>query len=50
MSVVLSLQYCLQWQNESINSFIEEAILQAEEKGAKVISLGLLNQVSILKQ
>lgn len=39
-----NFQYLLQWQNESINRLIEEAILEAEEKGAKVISLGLLNQ------
>ncbi|XP_024022211.1 protein ECERIFERUM 1 isoform X1 [Morus notabilis] len=38
------IQYLLQWQNESINSLIEEAIHEAEEKGAKVLSLGLLNQ------
>ncbi|KAK9273225.1 hypothetical protein L1049_018032 [Liquidambar formosana] len=37
-------QYFLQWQRESINTLIEEAILDAEEKGAKVLSLGLLNQ------
>ncbi|KAL9671868.1 hypothetical protein QQ045_009441 [Rhodiola kirilowii] len=37
-------QYSMQWQRESINSFIGEAILEAEAKGAKVISLGLLNQ------
>ncbi|XP_008232261.1 PREDICTED: protein ECERIFERUM 1-like [Prunus mume] len=39
-----SLQYFLQWQNEAINDLIEEAILEAEEKGVKVLSLGLLNQ------
>ncbi|GLT31568.1 hypothetical protein SLA2020_062970 [Shorea laevis] len=38
------IQYRLHWQNESINSLIEEAIIEAEEKGAKVLSLGLLNQ------
>lgn len=41
------MQYFSQRQNESINRLIEEAILEAEEKGARVISLGLLNQVSI---
>jgi aldehyde decarbonylase len=35
----------LSWQNEAINRLIEQAILEAEEKGVKVISLGLLNQV-----
>ncbi|PQQ11560.1 protein ECERIFERUM 1-like [Prunus yedoensis var. nudiflora] len=39
-----SVQYFLQWQNEAINGLIEEAILEAEEKGVKVLSLGLLNQ------
>ncbi|XP_024176602.1 very-long-chain aldehyde decarbonylase CER1 isoform X2 [Rosa chinensis] len=39
-----NLQYSLPWQNEAINSLIEEAILKAEEKGVKVVSLGLLNQ------
>lgn len=34
----------MQRQRESINSKIEEAILDANEKGAKVLSLGLLNQ------
>nr|XP_011469549.1 PREDICTED: protein ECERIFERUM 1-like isoform X1 [Fragaria vesca subsp. vesca] len=38
------LQYSLSWQNEAINRFIEDAILEAEQKGVKVISLGLLNQ------
>nr|XP_015886493.2 very-long-chain aldehyde decarbonylase CER1-like [Ziziphus jujuba var. spinosa] len=37
-------QYSLQWQNQFINGLIEEAILEAEEKGVKVLSLGLLNQ------
>ncbi|KAL5560637.1 hypothetical protein UlMin_036848 [Ulmus minor] len=37
-------QYSLKWQNSSINNLIEEAILEAEEKGTKVLSLGLLNQ------
>ncbi|XP_044491444.1 very-long-chain aldehyde decarbonylase CER1-like [Mangifera indica] len=39
-----NIQYLLQWQKESINSLIEAAIEAAEQKGAKVISLGLLNQ------
>ncbi|CAB4299722.1 unnamed protein product [Prunus armeniaca] len=43
-----NLQYYLQWQNEAINSLIEEAIIQAEEKGVKVLCLGLLNQASLL--
>jgi hypothetical protein len=36
----------LQWQKESLNDLIEEAILDAEVKGVKVLSLGLLNQAS----
>jgi hypothetical protein len=43
---LLFLQYVLKMQNESINNLIEEAILEAEERGAKVLSLGLLNQAS----
>ncbi|PIN12589.1 hypothetical protein CDL12_14790 [Handroanthus impetiginosus] len=39
-----SLQYSLKWQGEAINGLIEEAILEAEAGGAKVLSLGLLNQ------
>jgi hypothetical protein len=39
-------QYNLRWQKVSINTLIEEAVLEAEEKGVKVLSLGLLNQAS----
>ncbi|KAM1362959.1 hypothetical protein PS1_028256 [Malus domestica] len=39
-----TLQYFMKWQSEAINGLIEEAILDAEEKGVKVLSLGLLNQ------
>uniref|UniRef100_A0A5B7A220 Protein ECERIFERUM 1-like n=1 Tax=Davidia involucrata TaxID=16924 RepID=A0A5B7A220_DAVIN len=39
-----NIQYFFQWQREAINGLIEEAILQAEGKGIKVLSLGLLNQ------
>ncbi|KAK0580624.1 hypothetical protein LWI29_004252 [Acer saccharum] len=38
------MQYLLKWQRESINSLIEEAIREAEGKGSKVLSLGLMNQ------
>ncbi|KAK9930119.1 hypothetical protein M0R45_027174 [Rubus argutus] len=38
-----SSQYALSGQTEVINKLIEQAILEAEEKGVKVISLGLLN-------
>jgi hypothetical protein len=36
----------LQWRKESLNNLIEEAILDAEVRGVKVLSLGLLNQAS----
>ncbi|KAF2291981.1 hypothetical protein GH714_000017 [Hevea brasiliensis] len=39
-----NIQYFMQGQNQSINHMIEEAILEAEHKGVKVLSLGLLNQ------
>lgn len=42
----MSLQYYMHWQREWINNLIEEAILEADEKGVKVMSLGLLNQAS----
>lgn len=40
------LQYCncKGGEREGINKVIEEAILEAERKGAKVVSLGLMNQ------
>ncbi|KAF9590535.1 hypothetical protein IFM89_035744 [Coptis chinensis] len=37
-------QYLLPWQKEKINRLIEEAILDADAAGVKVLSLGLLNQ------
>ncbi|KAL9262508.1 Very-long-chain aldehyde decarbonylase GL1-5-like protein [Drosera capensis] len=39
-----SIHYSSRWQQEKINSLIEEAILEAENKGVKVLNLGLLNQ------
>jgi aldehyde decarbonylase len=39
------LQYGLNQQKEAINDLIEKAIYEANKKGAKVVSLGLLNQV-----
>ena len=36
----------LKWRRESLNSLIEEAIIDAEQRGVKVLSLGLLNQAS----
>ncbi|KAI3811652.1 hypothetical protein L1987_21379 [Smallanthus sonchifolius] len=37
-------QYRMEGQRENINGLIDEAILEAEAKGVKVFSLGLLNQ------
>ena len=39
----------LQWPRQATNSMIERAILDAEVKGVKVLSLGLLNQASKFK-
>nr|XP_033512436.1 very-long-chain aldehyde decarbonylase CER1-like isoform X2 [Nicotiana tomentosiformis] len=38
------IQYFMKWQRETINSLIEEAIIEADQKGINVLSLGLLNQ------
>ncbi|XP_049412073.1 very-long-chain aldehyde decarbonylase CER1-like isoform X6 [Solanum stenotomum] len=38
------IQYFMQWQRESISNLIEKAIIEADQKGIKVLSLGLLNQ------
>lgn len=43
-----SFQYGLSWEREAINDLIEKAILEADEKGVKVLSLGLLNQAKEL--
>ncbi|CAI9103423.1 OLC1v1001896C1 [Oldenlandia corymbosa var. corymbosa] len=45
-----NLQYFLKWQSEAINGLIEKAILDAEQKGTRVLSLGLLNQRTELNQ
>ncbi|GAB2232366.1 hypothetical protein Drorol1_Dr00011398 [Drosera rotundifolia] len=39
-----NMHYSVRWQREGINHLIEEAILEADDKGIKVLSLGLLNQ------
>ncbi|KAH7862435.1 hypothetical protein Vadar_004769 [Vaccinium darrowii] len=39
-----NVQYYMHWQREPINNLIEDAILEAEERGTKVLSLGLMNQ------
>lgn len=38
------VQYGLSGEREAINDLIEKAILEADKKGVKVLSLGLLNQ------
>ncbi|KAL8144417.1 hypothetical protein V2J09_017449 [Rumex salicifolius] len=42
--------YSIQWQSVAINELIEEAILEADNKNVKVLSLGLLNQSQELNQ
>jgi len=39
------MQYLLPSERPRINELIEDSILEAERKGAKVIGLGLLNKV-----
>lgn len=39
------LQYFLPFGLDRINNFIEKAILDADEKGVKVLSLAALNKV-----
>ncbi|XP_022855183.1 protein ECERIFERUM 1-like [Olea europaea var. sylvestris] len=39
-----SVQYLVKWQKQAINGLIEEAVLEADARGAKVLSLGLHNQ------
>ncbi|CAM0903825.1 unnamed protein product [Alopecurus aequalis] len=41
-------QYGLIWERESINNLIEKAILDADGRGVRVLSLGLLNQAKQL--
>ncbi|CAM0903826.1 unnamed protein product [Alopecurus aequalis] len=43
-----NFQYGLIWERESINSLIEKAILDADRRGVRVLSLGLLNQAEQL--
>ncbi|KAK6283189.1 hypothetical protein POUND7_017014 [Theobroma cacao] len=39
-----TMHYLLQNKQKDLNCIIEEALLEADSKGAKVVSLGLLNQ------
>lgn len=41
-----SVQYFLPFEKKRINKLIEQAILEAQRDGARVISLGALNKVS----
>lgn len=43
---LILLQYFMPWQRESISNLMEKAIKEADQKGVKVLTLGLLNQVS----
>ncbi|KAL6652403.1 hypothetical protein ACP70R_011328 [Stipagrostis hirtigluma subsp. patula] len=45
-----NFQYGLNWERESINSLIEKAILDADKRGVKVLSLGLSNQAKPLNR
>ncbi|KAI4372658.1 hypothetical protein MLD38_010861 [Melastoma candidum] len=45
-----NVQYLMEWRREAINGIIEEAILAAERKGVKVLTLGLHNQGSDLNK
>lgn len=40
------VQYFLPFEKKRINKLIEQAILEAQRDGARVISLGALNKVS----
>ncbi|XP_065851229.1 very-long-chain aldehyde decarbonylase CER1-like [Euphorbia lathyris] len=43
-------QYYMKSQNEVINKMIEKAIIEADQKGVKVLSLGLLNQAEYMNR
>uniref|UniRef100_A0ACD5V6V6 Uncharacterized protein n=1 Tax=Avena sativa TaxID=4498 RepID=A0ACD5V6V6_AVESA len=43
-----NFHYGLIWERESINGLIEKGILDADERGVRVLSLGLLNQAKQL--
>ena len=45
--MVFLMHYFLPSEKQRINQHIEDSILDAEKKGEKVISLGLLNKVLI---
>lgn len=43
-----NFQYRISWEREAINDLVEKSILEADRKGVKVLSLGLLNQAKEL--
>ncbi|PHT60572.1 Protein ECERIFERUM 1 [Capsicum baccatum] len=43
-SSLASKPHTSKWQRDAINKLIEEAIMEADQKGIRVLSLGLLNQ------
>ncbi|EEC67149.1 hypothetical protein OsI_33994 [Oryza sativa Indica Group] len=45
-----SFHYGLDWEKEAINDLIEKAVCEADKNGAKVVSLGLLNQVWLIRE
>jgi hypothetical protein len=45
--MIFLMQYSLPSEKPRINQVIEDSILDAEKKGAKVIGLGLLKKVLI---
>ncbi|KAK6235187.1 hypothetical protein SCA6_010524 [Theobroma cacao] len=45
-----NMQYFSKWQRETISKLIGEAIQDADNKGAKVLSLGLLNQHEVFSR
>lgn len=45
-----NFQYSAKWQRTTISGLIENAVLEAEARGTRVLSLGLLNQGKELNQ
>lgn len=45
--IYMCVQYFSKWQRSTIRGLIENAILEADARGIKVLSLGLLNQVIV---
>lgn len=45
-----NFQYGLSWEKETINDLIEKTILEADNNGVRVLSLGLLNQAKELNE